>query len=93
MLTEPPSSPGEQQISGQEQQASTSRAGTVSERSSPGQPDPLDEALDAGHLEARSVSASFTSSRGPYRLVAPTPATLQRRQQMIVLTITSLHLR
>ncbi|KAK9868400.1 hypothetical protein WJX84_009501 [Apatococcus fuscideae] len=63
------------------------------ERVSPSQADPLDEALDAGHLEARSISVSFTSSRSPHQLVAPSPATLKRRQQMIVLTIISLQLR
>ena len=68
-------------------------AQVVFEQPDPARPDPLEETLDAGHLEARSVSVSFTSSRSPYHLIAPSPATLKRRQQMIVLTLVSLHLR
>ncbi|KAK9844624.1 hypothetical protein WJX74_004886 [Apatococcus lobatus] len=88
---EPQQSP--EQPSEGAQQAAAKGERVVLERVSPSQPDPLEEGLDAGHLEARSVSVSFTSSRSPYHLVAPTPATLKRRHQMIVLTIVSLHLR
>ena len=87
-----PQQSSDQPSEGDEQAAPSSQR-VVQERVSPAQPDPLEEALDAGHLEARSVSVSFTSSRSPYHLVAPTPATLKRRQQMIVLAIVSLHLK